>query len=568
MLQRLLLRLGLGLVRRVAFLPEELRRPQERPRDLLPAHHVGPLVDEHGQIAPRLDPLRVHRADDHFRRRTDDERLGELLVASLGDPGDLRREPFDVLLLLHQEARRNEQRKVGVDVAGRLEPLVERLLDQLPDRIAVRTDRHAALDRRVIGELRAPDDVEIPLREVLRLRRDLRDLSRVVLALAPSPPFTCSRHALPIRQCARSDSAVAAFPRRGVSSVYRRAAGNRSGNGRRGSPRGAAPRARSAGPPSRCSPRATPPDREARRRQSVHRIARHGGSSTASAPRQAFAIAEQSDLPPHQILHLGDRDGAPDTRRTARCGGDVATSNSMILCGSTDHSSRRIVAHRTARPGRRTPGPRAANCSPGGSRRGRRCTPPRPPHTAPESTCGRRGRSGRPPSRSGPPARPGSRSRARSSPAAGTPRRSAESARGRTPGRDAPATDTRAPVRCALADDARATTRSRGARSPAGIVARHERLAVGIQQPRAFAAQRLRQQESRLARQHQAPSGGTGRTRDRRPRAPPRIRHRDAVAGGDRRIRRFAIDLAGAAGREQHGLRPAPRRCARRRRGT
>jgi len=35
-LQRLRLRFGLGLVRGVPFLPEELRGPQERPRHLLP----------------------------------------------------------------------------------------------------------------------------------------------------------------------------------------------------------------------------------------------------------------------------------------------------------------------------------------------------------------------------------------------------------------------------------------------------------------------------------------------------------------------------------------------------
>ena len=36
----------LGLVSRVPFLPEELRRPQEQSRAHLPAHHVRPLVDE------------------------------------------------------------------------------------------------------------------------------------------------------------------------------------------------------------------------------------------------------------------------------------------------------------------------------------------------------------------------------------------------------------------------------------------------------------------------------------------------------------------------------------------
>ena len=57
----------------------------------------------------------------------------------------------------------------------RLDLAVERLLNQLPDGIAVRPDDHAALDRRVVGELRAADDVEVPAREVLRARRDFGD---------------------------------------------------------------------------------------------------------------------------------------------------------------------------------------------------------------------------------------------------------------------------------------------------------------------------------------------------------------------------------------------------------
>ena len=163
-------------MRRVAFLPQKLCRPQERARDLLPAHDVRPLVDEHGQIAPRLDPLGVERADDRFRRRPDNERLGELFVTALGHPGDLRRKALDVLLLLHQEARRNEERKVRVDVSRRFDAAIEPLLNQLPDGIAVRTNRHASLDLGVIGELGAPHDIEIPAGKVLRLRRDLGDL--------------------------------------------------------------------------------------------------------------------------------------------------------------------------------------------------------------------------------------------------------------------------------------------------------------------------------------------------------------------------------------------------------
>ena len=83
------------------------------------------------------------------------------------DPGDLRRESLDMLFFLHQETSGNEEREVRVDVAGRLEASVECLLDQFPDGVAVGPDRHAALDLGVVGQLRPPNDVEVPPREIL-----------------------------------------------------------------------------------------------------------------------------------------------------------------------------------------------------------------------------------------------------------------------------------------------------------------------------------------------------------------------------------------------------------------
>ena len=58
-------------VRRVSLLPEKLHRAQERTRRFFPPHDVRPLIDENRQVAIRFDPLRVHRADDHFRGRAD-----------------------------------------------------------------------------------------------------------------------------------------------------------------------------------------------------------------------------------------------------------------------------------------------------------------------------------------------------------------------------------------------------------------------------------------------------------------------------------------------------------------
>ncbi len=48
--QGLLLGFFVGGVNRVALLPQELHRAQEEPGPQFPPHHVGPLIDEYGQI--------------------------------------------------------------------------------------------------------------------------------------------------------------------------------------------------------------------------------------------------------------------------------------------------------------------------------------------------------------------------------------------------------------------------------------------------------------------------------------------------------------------------------------
>ena len=251
----------------------------------------------------------------------------------LRDPGDLRREALDVLGLLHQQALGNEQREVRVDVPGRLEPRVERLLDQLPDGVAVRTDDHAALDRRVVGQLGAADDVEIPAREVLGLRRDLGDLSRLLRACLL---FDLFRHRVRCSRCVRhylcgrgaptarlggserrveSRFAFATFP---VYIVAFRKIGR--GSGRPGSPRGAAPPGRSAGP--------TVSRLAVRHCVGVQRSpvcsrpssARDAGSSSASAVSRPCAVPEQPDVPPHQRDWICgvSADSAPGRRRARR----------------------------------------------------------------------------------------------------------------------------------------------------------------------------------------------------------------------------------------------------------
>jgi 3-dehydroquinate synthase len=84
------------------------------------------------------------------------------------------------------------------------------------------------------------------------------------------------------------------------------------------------------------------------------------------------------------------------------------------------------------------------------------------------------------------------------------------------------------------------------------MIAGHERLAGGVHQARAFATHSLGNQEARR-------SGMAQRGRmeldefEIRDAGACMVRQRNAVAGRDRRIRRFAKDLSGAAGREQGG---------------
>ena len=86
------------------------------------------------------------------------------------------------------------------------------------------------------------------------------------------------------------------------------------------------------------------------------------------------------------------------------------------------------------------------------------------------------------------------------------------------------------------------------------IVALHEALARLVEQPRTLAAQRLREQESRLPGHLQRRRVELHELEIGHRRAGA-VRHGHAVAGRHGRIGRVAEDMTGAAGREQHHLR-------------
>src|SRR5437899_648794 len=238
-------RLALGIrlidVRRMPFLPQEFRGAEEQPGPELPAHDIGPLVQEQRQIAVALDPLGEHRVDDRFRRRPNDERLFELragvdldragaLLAGRAQPRvcherDFLRETFHMLGFLGEEAHRDEQREVRIAVPRRAEHVVQGALHQLPDAIAVWTNHHAAPHRRIVRQLGLSNDVPVPLAEILGAWRDLfslchqskyplRSLSIGTLASVPAlksrttarPAFLSSGPIITARGAPRADA--------------------------------------------------------------------------------------------------------------------------------------------------------------------------------------------------------------------------------------------------------------------------------------------------------------------------------------------------------------------------
>ena len=164
--QGVIVRVRFGGVRGVALLPEELRRPQEKPWPQFPAHDVGPLVDPHRKIPVALDPLGQERVDDRLAGRAYHDRLFQFLAAAVRNDGQLGAEALDVLGLAVEIALGDEQGEVRVRGPRGLDPGVDFGLHALPDGIAVRPDDDGATHRAALGELRFGQHVLVPLREV------------------------------------------------------------------------------------------------------------------------------------------------------------------------------------------------------------------------------------------------------------------------------------------------------------------------------------------------------------------------------------------------------------------
>ena len=160
----------LGGVGGVALLPQELGGPQEEAGPQFPAHHVGPLVQEEGEVTVALDPLGQERVDDRLASGPDDDRLLELLAAPVGHYGQLGAETLNVFGFAPEVALGDEQREVSILRPGRLDAGVDLGLHALPDGIPVGPDDDRAPHRSSLGQLGLGQDVLVPLGEIGRLR--------------------------------------------------------------------------------------------------------------------------------------------------------------------------------------------------------------------------------------------------------------------------------------------------------------------------------------------------------------------------------------------------------------
>ena len=160
----------------VAFLPQKLPVTQEGPGGLLPAQHAAPLVVLQGQIPVGLDDLGEVIAEQGLRGGTDAVALLQLLAAAHGDPGAFGSKAFHMVLLLLQQAFRNQQGHIDVLHAHFLEFLVQDVLDIFPDGVAIGPVDEHALDGRIVNQLGFFAHISEPLSKIHLHIGDLLDL--------------------------------------------------------------------------------------------------------------------------------------------------------------------------------------------------------------------------------------------------------------------------------------------------------------------------------------------------------------------------------------------------------
>ena len=164
----------------VAFLPKEFGSTQEHTGAHFPAHHIRPLVAQHGEIAIAVDPVLICAPDNSFRSRAHNQfflkacirvyyntiAVGVVLEAVVCDNRTFFGKPFDMLGFAAEERFWNEKREVGVLYTCFLEHTVKFVLHFFPNCITVGLDNHTASNRRLLCEIGFDHELIVPLRVV------------------------------------------------------------------------------------------------------------------------------------------------------------------------------------------------------------------------------------------------------------------------------------------------------------------------------------------------------------------------------------------------------------------
>ncbi len=138
----------------VALLPEEFSGAEEHARAHLPAHNVGPLVAEYGQIAVTVYPVAVGAPYYCFRCRTHYKFLFEARVRIYNHSASVR--IVFQTIMGHYGA-----------LFGKAFHMFGFTLHFFPDGVAVGLDDHASSHRRLFGKVGFYNEVVVPLRIVV-----------------------------------------------------------------------------------------------------------------------------------------------------------------------------------------------------------------------------------------------------------------------------------------------------------------------------------------------------------------------------------------------------------------
>ena len=150
----------------MTFLPQKFHSTQERTCCFFPTYNGAPLVVKFRQVAVGLDDVCVVFAEQCFGSRANADTFFQFFVAAVGYPSNFGCEAFYMVFFFLQQAFGDEHGHVYVFMTCCFEAFIQLFLDQFPDCVAIGTDDHAALQRRIFCQVSFFYNVRIPLGEI------------------------------------------------------------------------------------------------------------------------------------------------------------------------------------------------------------------------------------------------------------------------------------------------------------------------------------------------------------------------------------------------------------------